>query len=151
VRALALVALLLMLGGCATLPDDDDGVFSLALGDCFDSASGQGVIDEIPRVDCATPHDFEVYAVPLMTQDEFPGDGDTASESDARCGAAFEDFLGVGFDEAYAAGAYDYTTLYPTEESWALGDREIVCAITALDADGAIVKTTGSLAGVGLP
>ena len=51
----------------------DTDVFSLTVGQCLNDTSGTEV-SEVPIVDCADEHDFEVYADFEIDGDEFPGD-----------------------------------------------------------------------------
>ncbi len=91
-------------------------------------------------VPCSEPHDFEVYAVPTLTSDDYPGDDAVDAQADDPCGSAFGPF--VGFD--YQDSIYDYLGYKPTSESWSTGDRVVDCVIG--DPAG---KTVGSLAGIG--
>jgi len=152
--ALAAAALLTVgLSGCGAISDlisgaSEDDVFTLAVGDCFDSNestdSGE-VIESVPTIDCAKPHDYEVYLSVKMDDKEYPGLDETTAQADEACLGAFDGFFGLSYDEAVAN---DYTYFYPTTESWGLGDREILCMIVAVDEAG-IVKVTGSLEGKG--
>lgn len=118
-------------------------VFDLVVGDCFDEWSGDTVY-EVPVVDCATPHDWEVYTdfeVPDTADGAFPGEDKVDVAADDGCLTAFETFLGA----SYADTVYDYSYLVPTADSWTESDdRLITCIIT--DPAG---KTTGSLEGAG--
>jgi hypothetical protein len=126
-------------------PGDGTGtdVFDLVVGDCFDEWSGDTVY-EVPVVDCATPHDWEVYSdfeVPDTADGAFPGEDKVDAAADDGCLTAFETFLGA----SYADTVYDYSYLVPTADSWSESDdRLITCIIT--DPAG---KTTGSLEGAG--
>lgn len=144
--ALASLALAGVLTGCGA-PAVDPGavtaagdVFTLAVGHCLDDAAASGEVTSVPIVDCAAPHDSEVFARTEVAGDEFPGADALDAELVAFCqGEAFTDFVGIPFpDSRYVTGGY-----YPTEASWARGDRELLCTIRA--AEG---TTTGSLAGV---
>ena len=150
--ALLVIALAasIVLVGCtsAPQPDAEDDVFTLVVGDCFDSDTAEGEsIETVPTVPCAEPHDFEAYSSQLMTQEEFPGDADTIAEADARCGAEFEAYVGLSFENAYDARLYGFTYFYPSTASWGLGDREILCMVYSTDDAGDLVKTAGSLQG----
>lgn len=143
-RAALLLTLAVVLTGCGS-PAVDDDVTALTVGDCFDELEGSEVTS-VPRVDCAEEHDFEVYAVAAMADEEFPGHDATVTEAGETCSDAFEVFLGLPYDDALQGG-YDFTSLYPTAESWKLGDREIVCSIAATTPDGEIRPVTGTLKG----
>ncbi|MCS5714119.1 septum formation family protein [Herbiconiux sp. CPCC 205716] len=118
-------------------------VFDLVVGDCFDEWDGDTVF-EVPVVDCASPHDWEVYddfEVPDTSDGTFPGEDKLDVAADDGCLTAFETFLGV----SYADTIYDYSYLVPTEDSWTESDdRLVTCIIT--DPAG---QVTGSLKGAG--
>ena len=147
-RALTVGALLLTLSGCAVVSDalgpGETIVFELSAGDCLNDASESGDVSTVPVVDCADPHDSEVYAVILMDDAEYPGDEAVATQAEADCRADFATFIGV----PAAQSRYMFNALYPTEDSWNGGDREILCRV-ALVTDGKIQKVTGSLKGAG--
>lgn len=150
----AAAALTVGLSGCGVIGDlisgaTEDDVFSLAVGDCFDENSSTETgadIESVPTVDCAKPHDYEVYSSILMDDESYPGEDATIAEADEQCLGLFEGFLGQNYDEAVN---YDFTYFYPSTESWGLGDREILCMIVEIDGEGAIVKVTDSLKGAG--
>jgi hypothetical protein len=117
----------------------DTDVFTLAVGDCLNDTSGTEVT-EVPNVDCADEHDFEVYSDFEIEGSEFPGDDAVDTEADTRCLDAFEGFVGVPYDDS----VYGYTYFTPTEGSWTDGgDRLVSCLVG--DPEG---KVTGSLQGV---
>ncbi len=136
---LAVLALVLMTGCGAA--DDGDDVFSIVVGDCLDDADVPDEVTTLPIVDCAEPHDSEVFARTEATGTTFPGDDVLQGMLAEFCrGDAFTEFVGLPFVESrYATRGY-----YPTAESWANGDRELLC--TVVDESGA--QLTGSLAGV---
>ena len=147
-RALTVGALLLTLSGCAVVSDalgpGETIVFELGAGDCLNDASESGDVSTVPVVDCDKPHDSEVYAVITMDSTDYPGDDAVVAQANDNCRAEFESFIGV----PAAHSRYMFNALYPTEDSWNGGDREILCRV-ALVTDGEIQKVTGSLKGAG--
>lgn len=152
-RGLAVIAVgaaSVILAGCSLLGGGGDGgttptgegeqtdVFSIKVGDCINDEGLSGAVDSVPVVDCAEPHDSEAYESVIMADGDFPGDEATTTQGDADCQAAFDTFVGVAYDES----ALDFTYLYPSEDTWAQGDREILCLV--YDPAG---ESTGSLAG----
>jgi hypothetical protein len=117
----------------------DTDVFTLSVGQCLNDSSGTEVT-EVPIVDCANEHDFEVYDDFELTGDDFPGDEAINAQAEEQCLAAFEPFIGIAYD----ASVYGYTYFTPTEGSWTDGGDRLVSCIVG-DPDG---KVTGSLAGV---
>lgn len=135
-------------GGTATRDDDgqvvegndNTDVFTLQVGDCLNDATASETVETIPTVPCSEPHDSEIYASIIMEGDTFPGSDAVIAEADAACLDAFAGFVGV----EYADSQYYYSYYFPTEGSWAGGDREILCTI--YDEAG---QVTGSLQNIG--
>ena len=61
-----------------------------------------------------------------------------AERAEEFCAEAFAEFVGVDYNES----ELEINLLYPTGESWAEGDRELVCLV--YDPEG---PTVGTLAG----
>ena len=107
-------------------------IFELEPGTCFDdpafAADGSSTIGETTAVQCFEPHDAEVFAVVFFTQtdaDDYPGEEAVQDYADDQCFDRFEDFVGIRYEES----ALDIATIWPTEASWAEGDREAVCSV----------------------
>jgi hypothetical protein len=111
-------------------------VFDVNVGDCFDDAdSTSDEISDVPAVPCAEPHDNEIYYLFDLAGDEYPVD--TPDQADAGCYDPFTTFVGIDVESS----ALDYYPIYPTAETWATGDREVICVVFDT------VPTTGTLAG----
>jgi hypothetical protein len=153
--ALTIGAAALALAGCSLLPGGNGGttptdnetatgegetvdVFTVAVGDCLNDGGVEGEVSETVVIDCAEPHDSEAYASILIDDGDFPGDTAVADQAVADCTTEFNAFVGLD----YNSSALDFAYYYPTEESWANGDREILCLI--VDPAG---KVEGSLQG----
>ena len=54
------------------------------------------------------------------------------SEIQTACYSSFEDYVGKSYDESQ----YEASTLTPTENSWAQGDRTITCTLVTLNQIG---------------
>lgn len=117
---------------------DGVGVVDLGVGDCFDEPSAGGTISEVETTPCDEPHDLEVFASWLLDLEAFPEQADIDALGWDGCRGAFDAFVGV----AYADSALDYVSLAPTSETWAAGDREVLCIV--FDPAGPV---TGSLRG----
>lgn len=143
-RLLAVACAILALSGCSLLgvevPEGDD-VFSLVVSDCLADADVPDEVTTVRVVDCTAPHDSEIFARTEADDDAFPGDEVLEARLVEFCrGDAFTDFVGIPFAESrYSTRGY-----YPTAESWANGDRELLCTI--VDDGGG--QLTGSLASV---
>ena len=120
------------LAGCSN-------VFTLAVGDCF-NGDYEGGVRAVTFVDCAEPHESEVYASIMMDDGDFPGKDAVLAQADTDCHAEYGSFVGLSWEES----VLNFGILFPSAESWALSDREILCIIY----DPARTLTSGSLAGV---
>jgi hypothetical protein len=116
----------------------DTSVFELNVGDCFDDEE-TGSIGSVPIVDCAQPHDNEIYFAFAMTEPAYPGREATSQIAGDGCLAEFEAFVGI----AYPDSALEIYPIYPSEGSWSQGDRVVYCALYALD----LSKLEGSMEG----
>lgn len=108
----------------------------LVEGDCITDIPDASLVKAVPTVDCIEPHAGEVYAVLTMPSGEFPGQA-TITEWQNKCPAALASYS----PDAMADESIGVFVLYPTEETWAQGDRVITCIATT-DA-----KRTGSVKG----
>ncbi len=133
VRSLVVAALVLSAcGGSGT-------VFTLEVGTCFDDTE-ESQVSSVPEVDCAEPHDNEVFAVfDYPETDTFPGNEALDAAATDLCIAQFEDYVGT----AYIDSTLEVFPIIPTEASWDDGDREVICALYNND----FSKLTGSMRG----
>lgn len=98
----------------------------LRLGDCFDLKDPSAdLIDEVDGKPCEETHEYEVFFLGEMADGEFPGDSAFETYVVDECAPAFGEFVGT----PYAESELDFLYLVPSEESWAEGDREVVCAV----------------------
>ncbi len=135
--ALAIAALALIAAACNT-----QSAFDLEVGQCYDSPTEETEVSTVSSKPCDEPHDQEVYAVfdyPNPPED-FPGESAMEDVAVDRCTAEFEPFVGTDYDSSQ----FDFYYLVPSDETWADGDREVVCSV--FDPDG---KLTGSVRGSG--
>ncbi|MCS5715100.1 septum formation family protein [Herbiconiux sp. CPCC 205716] len=116
----------------------DTDVFALSVGECLNDTDGTEV-SEVPLVDCADEHDFEVYADFELTGDEFPGTDAINTQADEQCLTEFESFVGISYDDS----TLGYTYFTPTEGSWTDGDDRLVSCLIG-DPNG---KVAGTLKG----
>lgn len=113
----------------ATTPatGEETSVFDLAAGDCFDGVQ-EDIVEVVSRIDCAAPHEYELYAIvnhPGGSDDPYPGNADMSTFAQEECVATFNAFVGSDYE---TSELYIYN-LQPTETTWALGDREVLCAL----------------------
>jgi Septum formation len=117
------------------------GAFRIRLGDCLLAMPGEQ-FESASAVPCDQPHAAEVYEAFNMADGTFPGDAPISAEADRRCGAAFEPFVGVAFEDS----EFDVAYTFPTPESWEqLDDREVLCLLTTTSG----APTSGSARGAG--
>ncbi|WP_382305211.1 septum formation family protein [Herbiconiux sp. UC225_62] len=117
----------------------DTDVFTLSVGQCLNDTDGTEVT-EVPIVDCADEHDFEVYGEFELAGDEYPGDDAIDEQADAQCLDLFQPFVGISYDDS----VYGYTYFTPTEGSWTDGDDRLVSCLIGMPNE----KVTGTLQGV---
>jgi Septum formation len=115
----------------------------VAVGQCFDTDQFQAgsAIDLTSArvVDCAQPHQQEVYAIaaqPAGPSAPYPGDDGLAAFADDSCLAAFTGYTGLD----YRSSHYDIANARPDKAAWDRGERRVICALH--DADFA--ELTGS-------
>lgn len=134
-RVAAVVAVLsLLVVACG------QSVFDLEVGQCINLPDGNEV-STVDDVDCAEPHDAEVFALPTLPDGDFPGLTEVQSAGQEECLAAFEPYVGA----PYETSALYFSFLNPTAETWADGDREIACLLVSGDDS----QLTGSKEGSG--
>jgi hypothetical protein len=97
-------------------------VDQLAVGECFDDASGEE--DEVLRRSCTEPHDGEITADVMMAAGPYPGDRQAGRTAQTRCDIEFGTYIGRPADGSELESSF----WHPTEESWDEGDRLVVCA-----------------------
>lgn len=120
-----------------------NNVLSLQEGQCFDDeGTFKDQVAQVPIVDCDQPHDNEIYHVAEITDSDFPGSDAVEAKADSECIDAFESFVGTPYDVSELAAGW----LVPTEDSWAEGDRSVVCFAYRIDLE----KMNGTVEGSGL-
>lgn len=92
-------------------------VYSLRVGDCFNEIVSTGdIVEEVGLIDCAAPHEYELYA-----QVDLP-EGTTLETlydvSDELCHTAFQEFTGAPWESS----AYSYSYFTPSDESLLAGE-----------------------------
>jgi hypothetical protein len=108
-------------------PGEMVSVFDLSVGDCINMIE-DGSVDEVERVACDTPHGNEVYFAfdyPGDALAPYPGDELIRAEAETECEAEFADFVGMDYQDSELY----VTFLRPSADTWAGGDREILCTL----------------------
>ncbi|MDP2711836.1 MAG: septum formation family protein [Solirubrobacteraceae bacterium] len=137
--ALIVFALVLALSG----GDDDDSAAavepsigtvsanSLKIGDCVtDANANQGDVTTFEAVSCDRPHDGEIFTLIELEGGEkarYPGVEFVNGKGQRGCRARLRRQATA---EAFRDPQLGYKYVYPTQASWADGDREITCLAT---------------------
>jgi hypothetical protein len=125
------VAVVLVVGYLSTARRGEDGsvtgggqlsVIDLRVGDCF-NAGDEAEISDVDAVPCGEPHRYEAYVVTDHAAGTYPTQSEWETVFVSRCVEAFEPYVG----SAYETSAIYASMMWPTEDGWAAGDREIVC------------------------
>jgi hypothetical protein len=128
--------------GSAAAEGEMISVFDIGVGDCF-NAPDEEVVSEVELLDCDDPHTYEAYHSedhPAASSEPYIGDEAMSKYADEVCLGEFEAFVGTPYQES----ALFYFYLQPTEETWDVGDREILCSVYSEEGD-----LTGSVEGSG--
>jgi hypothetical protein len=123
---------------------EETSVFDLEVGDCFSVDSDQ--FDTVLVVDCEHPHEYEAFHVfdhEAGPDEPYPGDDPLFDFADTECQPPFEEYV----DHEYQTSVWYITSITPSEETWADGDREIVCTLNQQDANEEPITVTGSAEG----
>ena len=119
-------------------------VFDLDVGDCFSVESDE--LTGVVVVACEESHEYEAFAVvdhEAGEADPYPGDEAMLEHGNTACQAPFQAYVG----REYEASIWYITSVFPSEETWAAGDREFVCTLNQQDADSEPISVTGSAEG----
>ena len=129
-------------GGSDASPAPDGEVWfsDLEVGMCLNDANLPERFSSIPLVDCAQPHDSEVYAIVTLPDGAYPNEDELFSLADDACYDEYEPYVGTNYDVSY----YYFAYYWPDKNSWASGERDIVCVV--YDENGQI---EGSVRGSG--
>lgn len=113
--------------GAEVVDVEGRSVLDLAVGDCFQNAAQeQGQVSALEVVACDLPHDNEVFAVlELPFPDGYPGRTAAGRQASEACLEPFADFVGL----AYERSEYLAYPIFPTQESFDEGDREVACVL----------------------
>ncbi|MFE3164638.1 DUF4190 domain-containing protein [Streptomyces sp. NPDC059224] len=131
---LAVWVLLLATGGAGDFWEgvkegaSESSSLSLSTGDCFDTPDGSlngDLVTDVTHVGCDDAHDGEVFATYDLKGADYPGDDASGETADRRC-YALEDTYAFDLWLVPDDVAVYYFT--PSEDSWAAGDRSVVCA-----------------------
>jgi len=109
---------------------------AIDVGQCFDTdrfVPGSAIdMSSAHVVDCAAPHQQEVYAIAQQPADPgapYPGDEVLAAFADDSCLAAFAGYTGLDYQSSH----YDIANARPDAAAWGRGERRVICALHDVD------------------
>jgi len=110
----------------------DESVLALREGDCvlnlgLEGADSNVTDAAVTLVPCSEPHVYEVYSVDPSAFGALdqPNTSEFEQQGDDYCYSALSLYTGDDLDEP----VFMYTYLFPTDESWRQGDRELACLL----------------------
>lgn len=83
----------------------------------------------VEEFDCNQPHNGEVFYIHKLTDASRPSEDDMEKKATDACLAAFSPYVGADYEDS----SLSIVWMYPTIQTWATGDREIVCIATTDD------------------
>ena len=154
IAASSAALLVVSLAGCSAIGDtvgkvvDVDGdtsAFDITVGDCINDAeaTASDEVSNVTVVECTEAHDYEAFEAVDLPDGDYPGTEAVDASAVEACTPAYEDFVGIAYDDSLM----DFTYFAPTSASWADGDREILCLLVDLDENNELVPSSVSLEG----
>jgi hypothetical protein len=116
----------------------DISATALKVGDCVNNLRDSTDVLSLPGVPCAQPHEGEVFAVFDLPAGEYPGQAAVDDQVSKQCNARLSAYSPSAADDP-AVGLF---SVYPLQQNWVRGDREVVCIATATSG-----TATGSIKG----
>jgi Septum formation len=102
----------------------EPAVFSLRAGECINS-SPNGL--SVTVRSCATLHDAEVFATFRLTGSSWPGSAAIKQDASSGCTSRVAGYL----NPALASASLTQEYVFPDQEAWQAGVRNVVCEIRA--------------------
>ena len=100
----------------------------LAVGQCL-LVPLNSQVNSVATTECTEAHTGEVYSVTTLKNDTMPSRDEMDELVYNTCYETFEAYVGTSPEET----TLDYTAMSPTKQTWAKGDREIVCIAVRTD------------------
>ena len=111
---------------------------ALQTGDCVNDLKDTTSLLSLPAVPCTQAHEGEVFAVFDLPAGPYPGADAVDRQATSQC----SDRITAYSPTAGTDGTYNLFLVYPREQDWAGGDREIACVAVS-----GVGTTTGSIKG----
>jgi hypothetical protein len=116
----------------------DISATALQVGDCVNDLKNSTNVLSLPGVPCTQPHEGEVFAVFDLPAGDYPGTAAVDEQVTKECTDRIEAYS----PSAARDPGVGLFSVYPLEQNWNRGDRQVVCIATA-----ATGTTTGSIKG----
>jgi Septum formation/Domain of unknown function (DUF4190) len=111
---------------------------ALKPGDCVNNLRDSTSLLSLPAVPCSQAHEGEVFAVFDLPSGPYPGAVTVEDRVTTECTAR----LAAYSPSAGSDGSYGLYSVFPREQNWKAGDREVACLAQALSG-----PSTGSIKG----
>jgi hypothetical protein len=95
-------------------------------GDCLKELPASGLVITVDTAPCEKPHTGEIFSVMTMPDGDFPGTF-AIEEYQNKCAPELADYS----PEAAKDPGVGLFVLFPSEDSWAQGDRTVTCIATS--------------------
>ena len=119
----------LALSACSSTPfNNRTQSTELAVGQCL-LVPLNSQVNSVATTECTEAHTGEVYSVTTLKNDTMPSRDEMDELVYNTCYETFEAYVGTSPEET----TLDYTAMSPTKQTWAKGDREIVCIAVRTD------------------
>ena len=119
----------LALSACSSMPfNNRTQSTELAVGQCL-LVPLNSQVNSVATTECTEAHTGEVYSVTTLKNDTMPSRDEMDELVHNTCYETFEAYVATSPEET----TLDYTAMSPTKQTWAKGDREIVCIAVRTD------------------
>ena len=119
----------LALSACSSMPfNNRTQSTELTVGQCL-LVPLNSQVNSVATTECTEAHTGEVYSVTTLKNDTMPSRDEMDELVHNTCYETFEAYVGTSPEET----TLDYTAMSPTKQTWAKGDREIVCIAVRTD------------------
>ena len=88
-------------------------------------------VNSVATTDCTEEHTGEVYSISPVDGEYLPSRDELEELVDDACYSTFEAYVGSSPEDT----SLDYTAMSPTADTWAKGDRTIVCIAVPTETD----------------
>ena len=113
--------------GGAVTQGGDISATALRVGDCINNLRDSNNVQSLPGVPCSQPHEGEVFAVFDLPAGAYPGGAAVEDQVTKECNDRITSYS-PGSAQDPDVGLF---SVYPLEQNWNSGDRQVVCIATA--------------------